>query len=292
MTNNLLVALNELSQPRWNVTGSASWFRIDALCINQRNNEEKSRQVKIIGQIFSNANRVLVWLGDAENNSDLAMECLPSVVASMPATAAIPDLFGETANRLPVEDDPVWQALYALFNRPYFRRGWVIQEIVLAKEIDVLCGNKVISWNILTEFAGDVSNSLPDTLLVKDPSFHGRNSRTGRVSCSLLQQLKDNVVEGQLSSAGSAALVCIATEKEFTDPRDRLFALIGVLPPNISDSIHVDYSGHGKSLIGMGKTMLPWIPNLFTLSVKQPFSHAETIPPWCPDFHSQSHLLA
>jgi hypothetical protein len=68
------------------------------------------------------------------------MECLPSVVVSMSVTAAMPDLFGETANRLPLEDDPVWRAVYALFNRPYFRRGWMIQEIVLAQEIEVLCG--------------------------------------------------------------------------------------------------------------------------------------------------------
>jgi hypothetical protein len=38
--------------------------------------------------------------------------------------------------------------------------------------------------------------------------------------------------------------------------------------------------------------MLPWIPNLFTPSVKQPSSHAGTTPSWCPDFHSQSHLVS
>lgn len=37
---------------------------IDAVCINQHDQDEKSRQIPFMGQIYSGAFRVLVWLGN------------------------------------------------------------------------------------------------------------------------------------------------------------------------------------------------------------------------------------
>ena len=47
---------------------------IDALCIDQLNNKEKSAQVQLMGDIYRRASRVLAWLGKAEDDSDLAMD--------------------------------------------------------------------------------------------------------------------------------------------------------------------------------------------------------------------------
>lgn len=47
---------------------------IDALCIDQRNVEERNQQVRQKDQIYSRAAGVLVWLGPQGNNSDLAMD--------------------------------------------------------------------------------------------------------------------------------------------------------------------------------------------------------------------------
>lgn len=54
------------SQPE--LKGSASGlFWIDALCINQGNLEERSAQVRIMPQIYTKADCVMVWLGDDSN---------------------------------------------------------------------------------------------------------------------------------------------------------------------------------------------------------------------------------
>jgi hypothetical protein len=47
---------------------------IDAMCINQRENDEKSFQVQMIRRIYEAAKLVVVWLGAAGNKSDQAME--------------------------------------------------------------------------------------------------------------------------------------------------------------------------------------------------------------------------
>ena len=47
---------------------------VDALCINQEDNAERARQVKLMGEIYSTAQKVLVWLDPSENDSDLVMD--------------------------------------------------------------------------------------------------------------------------------------------------------------------------------------------------------------------------
>lgn len=37
---------------------------IDAICINQSNLKEKGHQVALMGRVFSDARRVVVWLGN------------------------------------------------------------------------------------------------------------------------------------------------------------------------------------------------------------------------------------
>jgi len=51
---------------------------IDAICIDQRNVKERSRQVSRMHQIYENADGVLVWLGEADEDSDLALDFIAS----------------------------------------------------------------------------------------------------------------------------------------------------------------------------------------------------------------------
>lgn len=52
---------------------------IDAVCIDQKNEAEKSRQVQEMGRIYQNAEVVLVWLGPEANDSKRAMLVLKGV---------------------------------------------------------------------------------------------------------------------------------------------------------------------------------------------------------------------
>ena len=49
---------------------------VDAICIDQTNTEEKSRQVQSMAKIYAKASRVIVWLGEAAAASDQALEDL------------------------------------------------------------------------------------------------------------------------------------------------------------------------------------------------------------------------
>jgi len=49
---------------------------VDAICINQADIQERSYQVRSMGKIYSKGSRVIVWLGEAVDNSDQALEAI------------------------------------------------------------------------------------------------------------------------------------------------------------------------------------------------------------------------
>lgn len=74
VTTNLKSALQHLRTP---TMPRMIW--IDALCINQEDDAERGHQVRQMDQIYRNCSRVCIWLGDAEDDSDLAMELINSI---------------------------------------------------------------------------------------------------------------------------------------------------------------------------------------------------------------------
>ena len=71
ITKNLAIALRNLQHEN---EGLVLW--IDSIYINQQDNIEKAYQVQQIAKIYSGAAIVLVWLGCASNDSDVAMSKL------------------------------------------------------------------------------------------------------------------------------------------------------------------------------------------------------------------------
>ena len=74
VTRYLGIALRYLRKP---TEDRVLW--IDAVCINQKDVPERNSQVAFMGDIYRSANRVLVWLGEADDESDLAFDLMPTV---------------------------------------------------------------------------------------------------------------------------------------------------------------------------------------------------------------------
>lgn len=101
---NLHIALSRLRDP---VLDRIIW--IDAICINQEDLNERGHQVQLMAKIYSKASQVVIWLGEAADNSDRALEEI--VIA---------------ANQSEISSDKTARkAILALLQRPWFRRIWV-----------------------------------------------------------------------------------------------------------------------------------------------------------------------
>lgn len=105
------VKLHEaLSRLRYRSIERIIW--VDAVCINQDNDQEKEKQIQLMAKIYGQASRVVVWLGETADNSDLAFETIRSAAGGK-----------KLVN--PVSNRKAQQSISTLLQRPWFRRIWV-----------------------------------------------------------------------------------------------------------------------------------------------------------------------
>jgi len=113
---------------------------IDALCIDQRNVEEKNIQVGRMAELYRRASCVVIWLGEASDDSDLAIEFMRNISTKDGDVLA--------------EDRKVsksWAALANLMRRSWFTRRWVVQEVAFARQAVLRCGTAMVSWTRFCE---------------------------------------------------------------------------------------------------------------------------------------------
>jgi hypothetical protein len=110
---------------------------IDAICINQRDSEEKGQQVQSMAKIYSKASRVIVWLGGATPDSGQALEEIR--IAAEKRTKLLPTKPSPTkpsptkpspTEPSPTEPPPMKRstnerAILRLLEGPWFKRIWV-----------------------------------------------------------------------------------------------------------------------------------------------------------------------
>lgn len=104
-----------------NIDLHGTFFWIDQVCIQQSSNVERNHQVGMMGQIFTRAEEVFVWLGG----------------------------WNSRPNTKHTEDDLM---LGELCQRPYWQRLWVIQEIMVARSVAIVLGDALIDWDCFFQF--------------------------------------------------------------------------------------------------------------------------------------------
>ena len=281
VTPNLYAALCEISLK---AEVADKWLWVDAVCIDQKNETEKAIEVKRMHLIYTAAWRVLVWLGPADEDSDLAMDNLRSLTEIMTPLPSDEGDRGARQRRLAPADHPVWTAIVKLYNRSWFRRLWVMQEVILAKGIFVLCGKRVLSWAAIVEFANAVSVVYPAVLLHHGEKTDGTIS--GFVSCSQIENLRKRVPNGNMLFFTS--LLETIRDREATDQRDRIYGLLGLVTDDLRKIIKVDYTWQTSDCyLHFFKAFITREPTLNILGMAPSIQKTPSLPSWCPDLSSQ-----
>lgn len=112
-----------------NVEEDDSLIFIDALCINQANEAERSSQVQIMGSIYRGAEEVVAWLGIKGVKFSKIDEAMPVLQASIIGDSHESDSFINDMRGLFV----AYPLAFAIFNIGYWSRLWVFQELALAR---------------------------------------------------------------------------------------------------------------------------------------------------------------
>lgn len=211
---------------------------VDALCIDQTNIKERGHQVSRMGEIYKKADKVIVWLGYLSGNATKlksAITMLEAQVAELPGIS-----------RKWPREDPQWKSqwrqveaslgpfcrdglvdgLKSFMQKPWFSRVWVLQEVANAKNAIVTCNlGEVQGWIFaLLPHAMDVEvteqcQAVLD--IMPHPSTPSTSRKQTRNLCNLLWKFRG----------------CKAT-----DPRDRVYALLGMATDMKDNAIQPDYA--------------------------------------------------
>ncbi|KAK3369681.1 heterokaryon incompatibility protein-domain-containing protein [Lasiosphaeria ovina] len=121
---------------------------IDAICINQADLQERGHQVRLMGDIYRRASRVVAWLGPLTDSSKHALEFLKLVIDVPSNSLDGKSHWLDEGVPFPFNDMPLeYAAFRELVGRPWFERLWIRQEIILGSPASVVqCGTDEISW--------------------------------------------------------------------------------------------------------------------------------------------------
>lgn len=89
---------------------------VDAICIDQNNDDEKSQQVPMMSEIYGGAKSVCVWLGQGDDDSKMAFDFIKNEILKLEDFDKLCD--NPTAA-------PKWNAMFSLMKRPWFSRRWI-----------------------------------------------------------------------------------------------------------------------------------------------------------------------
>jgi hypothetical protein len=232
VTQNLYEALTYLRQPDQE---RIVW--IDAICINQTNNLERTQQVGIMKDIYKKAMHVVIWLGKETAEDADAFNLLSRFEELFKAKGMVP--VGVVENHrlgLPAEESEEWTALVRLFQKPWFQRIWVLQEAVMARKITFVCGCRLVGWQLIYQVALSVQSSGMLGTYQVDPHAPG-------ISCTIvIGRLK--IAHGLANNGDWTLLELLRLTRKYNaaDERDKVFALHGVVTNLSSISAAVDYS--------------------------------------------------
>ncbi|KAH6712545.1 heterokaryon incompatibility protein-domain-containing protein [Leptodontidium sp. MPI-SDFR-AT-0119] len=265
----------------------------DAICINQTDDAERSREVLQMGSIYSNAIQVIVWLGPSEDDSTLALETLDRIGRGVDfdrrsfAVISEPGAWAEaleTNAEMLKAESPRWVAIAKLIRRGWFHRLWVFQEISLATSSSVVAGECSIDWELFRLglywiwYKINDLNRLPGVPYIENPST---NSLHGLL----------NVSDRNVNTSVNFLSALDLTRKSLcSDKKDRLFAIQGLLPPVEQRLITPDYSLRTEEVYKATTTSCIDLYGRLALlpyCVLQSSPSDVELPSWVPDFSFQ-----
>ena len=206
---------------------------IDAICINQKDEAERNEQVRRMADIYSCASRVVIWLGPASATSQKALSVLSYVgeqvelsrdFEMLGVAEAVEDGWSSSSFKLPYSNE-TYTAICELVQRPWIFRIWVIQEVQLAQNNAVLkCGNDEMSFNLFCRAVHCLVEKRPPIAVLDKP---------------LSAILWLIVPSGGFSFS---MLVYRNSQKQCSDSRDKIYALLGLVQPEFRHKIQPRYS--------------------------------------------------
>ncbi|EON66485.1 hypothetical protein W97_05583 [Coniosporium apollinis CBS 100218] len=215
--------------------------------------DERTQQVSLMGDIYKQAMQTAVWLGEADEASNMAMDFALLIhrvrvkddrVDLTHTAAGIPcrRLEGLLRRQIAYQDDEIAhpdlqamrRAVQNFFSRQWFRRVWVLQEVINAPVVVLMAGEKVNHWSDVLTLAswensvalhlgeiryGDIQESVPGIPFIPDTE---RSKELPELWAFLSRECRDGKYPSILE------LIFRRDQLEASDRRDHVFTLFNL----------------------------------------------------------------
>ena len=272
---------------------------VDALCINQSREpnalREREQQVQMMGRIYAEARAAIVDLGERPKYFDELLNVFHAVV-SVPLgrwkASYDKDEVPEDMRHLSLSN-PFWFPFKLFVSQPWFKRVWIVQEFVLAKQVTMLVGHQELD----PEFINDVfdrlckhCNLLLLSARIDEPLIDLTASLTF-TSIALDKICEFRSEQGSGKSIKFCDLVFFGRAREATDPRDRAYGLLGLASDVNPTTFQANYS---ESIGNVSTRVARFLVNsgygALILASTDGIGHGR--PSWALDLGSPTDLLS
>jgi hypothetical protein len=283
---------------------------VDAVCINQANEEDKLVQIPMMGRIYRHANQVWAWLGLHTAETAEAIALFPRIIqvgahfeAILARGEGLPMDTPAASVGLPDLTCSVWDGVNQIIQSPWFGRLWVVQESSLARAIKVLCGPYEIDWDMLEELQLNITQLWALEGWWWKPERCLAQGRPGGFRQMFMNRKIFQSSDCWLDPCPPTIALALSTALKSTisanhlscrDPSDRIFAILGFSPNNTAldalvrnHTTHVElYTRFCNFLLFSHKDKITkaWILN-FMLSSATGLSRNTNLPSWVPNLH-------
>jgi hypothetical protein len=316
ITFNLQLALRNLRLP-----GKSRWLWVDAICINQKDNAEKSHQVSMMRQIYQASEETIVYLGEADAHSDELLKFAEAranafirrlkltkedeadevdtdkicyFIMSKSQLKEVPKNTREHATIVP--------EFIKLVSRPWFTRIWIIQEFAVSKRIVFRCGTATCTWYSLYFLYVEFIMLFKDlTRFVTSENEESHDFVFGRSGFINMLELRAKYL--QLEPLDLQDLIHTFSLGQASLGHDKIYALLGLireherqfsnhaamqLQPDYDLNLAKVYIQYATAFVGMGRGELGKSVMSSTLDLLHDAScYTEKIaglPSWVPDW--------
>ena len=230
---------------------------IDAICINQDDEREKTAQVQRMRDVYQLASRVLAF-----PCSDFRMRLIEPLLTEL-STGTVKNpgrsgfrIFCSGSSTMSLQ----WRILARLLSSAYFRRAWVFQEIAVGGRVDIYLGGQYVSWMTLANAIANVSldgiealhttvaraarSQGTDDLFLTDSQSIGNIYMLADFRTQAMHLLSDGTLDdkgifstmhtasgwyyGSVPADDLAIGLFYTNEFDASDARDKLFAILGI----------------------------------------------------------------
>lgn len=278
---------------------------VDAVCINQKDEDEKTVQIRKMSEIYQRATQVWVWLGPGLGDTATA-----EAINLLPLIARVGDQNLPEPPELPPPSDPVWNSVLDIISNGWYSRVWIVQESALARDLRFLVGTHELSGGIL-EAVVTTSGLLAERFYNHKPPMLAEASKLhDSQKARAIFGIRDVVQKSFSDHAANPdkprtprqlvwIIYVMSQNSQCFNPHDRVFGSLGLLPAHQRDqlgdfsyktSLQDLYAGFGQQILTQpDPAAAMWFALLHrgTMAKK-----VHGLPSWCPDFHQTSEHVA